>query len=52
MLRELGAAGSGQGENGFTFGLLFGIERARADATESALPRAWQKVAKAASARV
>jgi len=46
-LRELGAASSRSGENGFTFGRLHGLEQARA---ETAYAR-WPKVRKSASRR-
>jgi len=45
-LRELGAASSRSGENGFTFGRLHGLEQARA---EAAVAR-WPKVRKQVSA--
>jgi CHAD domain-containing protein len=40
-LRELGAAASGAGENGFSFGVLLGRDLARAAEIERDLPELW-----------
>jgi hypothetical protein len=39
VLRELGAAA----DNGFSFGVLRGLDDGRAAAIEAALPRLWQR---------
>ncbi len=41
-LRELGAAASAAGENGFAFGVLYGREAARAERIEQDLPALWK----------
>ncbi|GGC07872.1 CYTH and CHAD domain-containing protein [Cellulomonas carbonis] len=41
VLRDLGMRAHLAGENGFTWGLLHGLEQARADAAESAFAEAW-----------
>ena len=46
VLRELGAASSKSGENGFTFGRLHGLEQARADATAAGWPQARARVSR------
>jgi len=43
-LRELGAASSRSGENGFTFGRLHGLEQARAEAAVARWPQVRQEV--------
>jgi hypothetical protein len=45
VLRELGMQGHGDGENGFTFGTLVGVEQARADRVAAQVPGRWRKVA-------
>jgi CHAD domain-containing protein len=42
-LRALGAAAGAEGENGFTFGLLFGREEARAAAALARFDDAWRR---------
>lgn len=44
LLRELGMRAHNAGENGFTFGLLFEGERARAQEAEREYPEYWQRV--------
>jgi CHAD domain-containing protein len=43
-LRELGAASSRAGENGFTFGRLHGLEQARAEAAVARWPQVRKEV--------
>ncbi|MEU8968353.1 CYTH and CHAD domain-containing protein [Streptomyces monashensis] len=43
-LRELAAAAHGAGESGFTYGLLYGREEARAAAAETELPGLWGEI--------
>ncbi|MGN5378671.1 CHAD domain-containing protein [Streptomyces lasalocidi] len=43
-LRELAAAAHGAGESGFTYGLLYGREEARAAAAEAELPGLWGEI--------
>jgi hypothetical protein len=45
VLRELGMQEHGDGENGFTFGTLVGVEQARADRVAAQVPGRWRKVA-------
>lgn len=45
-LRELGAASSRSGENGFTFGRLHGLEQARAEAAVTRWPAVRQSVSR------
>jgi CHAD domain-containing protein len=45
VLRELGVAAHGAGENGFSFGLMHGVERARGEAAK----RAYRPALRAAS---
>lgn len=45
-LRELGAAGHGKGENGFTFGRLHALEQARAQAAVERWPDARQALSR------
>jgi CHAD domain-containing protein len=42
-LRELAVAAHGAGESAFTWGLLYGLERAGADARQRELPEVWRK---------
>ncbi|MDN5931973.1 MAG: CHAD domain-containing protein [Pseudonocardia sp.] len=42
-LRELGAAAHATGENGFSFGILLGLDAARAEQIERELPRLWAR---------
>ena len=42
-LRELAARANGKGENGFAFGVLHGLDTARAAAIEEQLPDLWAK---------
>ncbi|WP_338051391.1 CYTH and CHAD domain-containing protein [Pseudonocardia acidicola] len=44
VLRELGAAAHAQGENGFTYGLLYRDEEARAERAEAGLDDAWARL--------
>ena len=46
VLRELGAQVHLDGGNGFTFGLLHGIEAARAKRAERELPGRWGRLQK------
>ena len=46
MLRELGMLAHLAGENGFTFGLLHGLERARCAEVERVYPEYWKRVRK------
>jgi CHAD domain-containing protein len=46
VLRELGARAHLDGGNGFTFGLLHGIEAARAERAEHNLPDRWKRMTK------
>ena len=46
VLRELGAASSKSGENGFTFGRLHGLEQARAEATVAGWPQVRARVSR------
>jgi len=41
-LRELGALAHGDGENGFSFGVLYGRDAARAERIEAGLPALWR----------
>ncbi|OMI91671.1 metal-binding protein [Streptomyces sp. M1013] len=41
-LRELAVAAHGAGESAFTWGLLYGLERAGADARQRELPEVWR----------
>jgi CHAD domain-containing protein len=43
-LRELGMQAHLAGENGFTFGLLYGIEDANAAHVARKIPRRWRRV--------
>lgn len=43
-LRELGARAGAQGQNGFTFGLLYGREMAQAREAEAAVPGVWSRI--------
>ncbi|OIJ95851.1 CYTH and CHAD domain-containing protein [Streptomyces monashensis] len=43
-LRELAAVAHGAGESGFTYGLLYGREEARAAAAEAELPGLWREI--------
>ena len=45
-LRELGVQAHTAGENGYTFGLLTGQERARADEVERQVPAVWAKTSR------
>lgn len=45
VLRELGAAAHTGKDNGFTFGLLLGRERAQAEHTEREIAAQWQRLA-------
>jgi hypothetical protein len=44
-LRELGVLAHLASENGFTFGLLYGLEAGRADRTEEAFDELWPALA-------
>ncbi len=46
VLRELGAKAQLDGENGFTFGLLHGLETAAAQRVEDRFPAAWRRLGK------
>jgi CHAD domain-containing protein len=46
LLRELGMRAHLAGENGFTFGLLYGQELARCAEIESVYPKYWKRVRK------
>lgn len=46
VLRELGAKAQLDGENGFTFGLLHGLETAAAQRAEDRFPAAWRGLGK------
>lgn len=46
-LRTLGAQAHLAGENGFTFGLLHGIERSDAERARASLPKAWRRARQA-----
>ena len=46
VLRELGAQAHVNGENGFTFGLLYGLEQAKAARVEERFPIAWRDLGK------
>ncbi|WP_230565965.1 CYTH and CHAD domain-containing protein [Saccharothrix luteola] len=46
VLRELGAKAQLDGENGFTFGLLHGLETAAAQRVEDRFPAAWRGLGK------
>ncbi len=46
VLRELGAASSGAGENGFTFGRLHALEQARAEAAVARWPTVRREVSR------
>ncbi|ONI85603.1 CHAD domain containing protein [Saccharothrix sp. ALI-22-I] len=46
MLRELGAKAHVDGENGFTFGLLHGLETAAAQRVEDRFPSVWRDLGK------
>ena len=46
VLRELAARAHLDGGNGFTFGLLHGIEAARAERAEHNLPDRWKRMTK------
>ena len=46
VLRELGAKAQLDGENGFTFGLLHGLETAAAQRVEDRFPEAWRRLGK------
>jgi CHAD domain-containing protein len=43
-LRTLGVRTHLSGENGFTFGLLHGLERCDAERARAMLPKAWRRV--------
>lgn len=45
LLGELGAGAQLAGENGFTFGLLYGLESARAERAEATYDQLWQVLA-------
>jgi CHAD domain-containing protein len=45
-LRELGVTAQGAGENGFTFGLLHGLEAGRADAADSRFAATWAEASR------
>jgi len=45
-LRRMGAQAFPAGENGFTFGLLHGGEKARAEGTEKGFERTWKAVSR------
>ena len=45
-LRELGVTAQGAGENGFTFGLLHGLEAGRADAADSRFGETWERASR------
>jgi len=45
ILRDLGMRAKLAGENGFTFGLLYGREQHSADRAERELDRVWRRVA-------
>lgn len=47
VLRELGAASSRAGQNGFTFGRLHGLEQARAQARTQQWREVWEQTSKA-----
>ncbi len=51
VLREFGAQAPSEGGNGFTFGLLHGIEAARAARAERALPDRWSRLQKPKNTR-
>jgi CHAD domain-containing protein len=44
VLRELGGRAQLDGANGFTFGVLHGLEQERADRLEAELVPAWERV--------
>ncbi|CCH28621.1 CYTH and CHAD domain-containing protein [Actinosynnema sp. NPDC047251] len=44
VLRELGAQAFREGENGFTFGLLHGLEQAKAARVEEHFPAVWREL--------
>lgn len=46
VLRELAAQAHLEGGNGFTFGLLYAAETARAERAEDSLPATWQRMRK------
>ncbi|MCE6993501.1 CYTH and CHAD domain-containing protein [Saccharothrix sp. S26] len=46
VLRELGAKAQLDGENGFTFGLLHGLETAAAHRVEDRFPEVWRRLGK------
>ncbi|MFJ6674502.1 CHAD domain-containing protein [Actinosynnema sp. NPDC091369] len=46
VLRELGAKAQLDGENGFTFGLLHGLETAAAQRVEDRFPAVWRRLGK------
>ncbi len=51
VLRDFGAQAHAEGGNGFTFGLLYGIEAARAARAERALPDRWARLQKPKNTR-
>ncbi|MEV0678002.1 CYTH and CHAD domain-containing protein [Actinosynnema sp. NPDC050436] len=46
VLRELGGQAHLEGENGFTFGLLYGLEEAKAARAEERFPTVWRDLGK------
>jgi CHAD domain-containing protein len=51
VLRELAVQAHGAGGNGFTYGLMYGLEQARAAGAEDALDRAWKRMESARATR-
>jgi len=46
VLRELGTQAHLEGGNGFTYGLMYATETARAERAENSLPSTWQRMRK------
>jgi CHAD domain-containing protein len=51
VIRELGARAHSERGNGFTFGLLYGLESAHADRIDVALPPVWERLSRKKSIR-